>query len=110
MTLASNFERDSPPGSEDILENWLTENDRLDRFQRNAPFKNSIRDERTTSFVTSKSELDAELKSTFDLGQPKSNSEQIMDESEIDKEEIRMIQHLIDLPNIQSRVLKQQKL
>lgn len=100
MTLASNFERDSPPGSEDILENWLTENDRLDRFQRNAPFKNSIRDERITSFVTSKSELDAELKSTFDLGQPKSNSEQIMDESEIDKEEIRIVQHLIDLPNI----------
>jgi hypothetical protein len=100
MTLASNFERDSPPGSEDIVENRLTENCRSNRYQRNAPFKNSIRDERITSFVSSKSELDAELKSTFDLGQPKSNSEQVMDESEIDKEEIRIVQHLIDLPII----------
>jgi hypothetical protein len=99
MTLALNFERDSPPGSEDIVENRLTENDRFNRYQRNAPFKNSVRDERITSFVSSKSELDAELKSTSDSGQPKSNSERVMDESEIDKDEIRIVQHLIDLPN-----------
>jgi len=100
MTLASNFERDSPPGSEDIVENRLTDDDRFNRYQRNTPFKNTIRGERITSLSSSKLELDVELKSTFDSGQPKSNSEQIMDESEIDREEIRIVQHLIDLPNI----------
>ena len=82
MTYASNFERDCPPGAEGIVDNGSIVIDCFDRYKIKVPFKSNIKGERIISF-SSKSELDAELKSIFH-------------DSDIGEEELKFVRHLIN--------------
>eukprot|EP00751_Fragilariopsis_kerguelensis_P001729 CAMPEP_0170815760 /NCGR_PEP_ID=MMETSP0733-20121128/38709_1 /TAXON_ID=186038 /ORGANISM="Fragilariopsis kerguelensis, Strain L26-C5" /LENGTH=402 /DNA_ID=CAMNT_0011174497 /DNA_START=16 /DNA_END=1224 /DNA_ORIENTATION=- len=88
MTFASKFERDCPPRSDGIVDtrsgSIVVES--FNRYKLEAPFKNNIQDERIISF-SSKSELDAELKSIFD-------------DSDRDKDELKIVRHLTNPPEI----------